>query len=75
MDEYSDAVDVGGAFTDIVLCNLAINEQTVHKTPSTTEDLRRGFLTGLREVLEANSVEPAQVKHVFHGTTRGGQGY
>ena len=69
MDDYSDAVDVGGAFTDIVLYNLAINQQTVHKTPSTTEDPSRGFLTGLREVPEANSVEPAQVKHVFHETT------
>ena len=69
MDDYSVAVDVGGTFTDIVLCNLATNEQWVHKTPSTPEDPSTGFLTGLREVLDANSVCPAQVKHVFHGTT------
>ena len=69
MDNYSVAVDVGGTFTDIVLCNLATNEQKVHKTPSTPEDPGIGFLTGLREVLSANSVEPGQVKHVFHGTT------
>jgi N-methylhydantoinase A len=69
MDDYSVAVDVGGTFTDIVLCNLATNEQQVHKTPSTPDDPSTGFLTGLREVLAANSVEPSQVKHVFHGTT------
>ena len=69
MDDYSVAVDIGGTFTDIVLRNLATNEQMVHKTPSTTEDPSRGFLTGLREVLAANSVAPSQVKHVFHGTT------
>ena len=69
MDDYSVAVDVGGTFTDIVLCNLTTNEQMVHKTPSTPDDPSTGFLTGLREVLAANSVEPSQVKHVFHGTT------
>ena len=69
MDDYSIAVDVGGTFTDIVLCNLATNEQRVHKTPSTPDDPSTGFLTGLREILEANSVAPTQVKHVFHGTT------
>jgi N-methylhydantoinase A len=69
MDDYSVAVDVGGTFTDIVLCNLATNEQRVHKTPSTPDDPSTGFLTGLREVLAANSVDPSQVKHIFHGTT------
>ncbi|MEC8857076.1 MAG: hydantoinase/oxoprolinase family protein [Chloroflexota bacterium] len=69
MDDYSVAVDVGGTFTDIVLCNLATNEQQVHKTPSTPSDPGIGFLTGLMEVLAANSVEAFQVKHVFHGTT------
>ncbi|MCH7735998.1 MAG: hydantoinase/oxoprolinase family protein [Chloroflexi bacterium] len=69
LDDYSVAVDVGGTFTDIVLCNLATNEQRVHKTPSTPDDPSTGFLTGLREVLAANSVAPSQVKHVFHGTT------
>jgi N-methylhydantoinase A len=69
MDDYSVAVDVGGTFTDIVLCNLTTNEQLVHKTPSTPDDPSTGFLTGLREVLAANSVEASQVKHVFHGTT------
>ena len=69
MDDYSVAVDVGGTFTDIVLCNLTTNEQRVHKTPATPDDPSTGFLTGLREVLAANSVEASQVKHVFHGTT------
>ncbi len=69
MDDYSVAVDVGGTFTDFVLCNLATNEQQVHKTQSTPDDPSAGFLTGLREVLAANSVAASQVKHVFHGTT------
>ena len=69
MDEYSVAVDVGGTFTDIVLCNLTTNDQFVHKTPSTPDDPSVGFLTGLKAVLAANSVPASQVRHVLHGTT------
>ena len=69
MDNYSVAVDVGGTFTDVVLCNLKTNQQNVFKTPSTPDDPSAGFLTGLQQILEANGVEPAQVKHIFHGTT------
>ena len=69
MENYSVAVDVGGTFTDIVLCNLTTNEQIVHKTPSTPDDPSAGFLNGLREVLAANSVGATQVKHVLHATT------
>lgn len=69
MNSYSVAVDVGGTFTDIVLCNLDTNEQAVLKAPSTPDDPSDGFLTGLRQILEANGVAPSQVKHIFHGTT------
>ena len=69
MDTYSVAVDVGGTFTDVVLCNLETNQQSVFKTPSTPDDPSAGFLTGLQKILEANGVKPAQVKHVLHGTT------
>ena len=69
MDTYSVAVDVGGTFTDVVLCNLETNQQSVFKTPSTPDDPSAGFLTGLQQILEANGVKPSQVKHVLHGTT------
>ena len=38
MGTYAVAVDVGGTFTDIVLCDLETNEQRVFKTPSTPAD-------------------------------------
>lgn len=69
MDNYSVAVDVGGTFTDVVLCNLDTNKQSVFKTPSTPDDPSAGFLTGLQQILEVNGIKPAQVKHIFHGTT------
>ena len=69
MDSYSVAVDVGGTFTDIVLCNLDTNGQAVLKVPSTPDDPSGGFLTGLRQIMESQGVAPSQVKHIFHGTT------
>ena len=69
MAAYALAVDVGGTFTDIVLCNLESNTQSVHKTPSTPDDPSVGFMTGLAEILSANGVNPDELAHVFHGTT------
>ena len=69
MGAYAIAVDVGGTFTDIVLCDLESNEQRVYKTPSTPDDPSVGFMTGLAQILAANGVSPAEVAHIFHGTT------
>ena len=69
MPSYSVAVDVGGTFTDIVLCDLATNAQWIHKTPSTPDDPSIGFMRGLAEILRAHGVDPGDVAHVFHGTT------
>ena len=69
MASYAIAVDVGGTFTDIVLCDLENNDQWVHKTPSTPGDPSIGFMQGLAEILQSNSVDPADLARVFHGTT------
>ena len=69
MPSYSIAVDVGGTFTDIVLCDTASNAQWVHKTPSTPGDPSVGFMTGVAEILAANGVDANDVAHIFHGTT------
>ena len=69
MGTYAVAVDVGGTFTDVVLCDLESNEQRVYKTPSTPVDPSLGFMTGLTEILSANGVNPADVVHILHGTT------
>ena len=69
MPSYSVAVDVGGTFTDIVLCDTTSNAQWVHKTPSTPSDPSVGFMTGFREILATNAVDAREVSHIFHGTT------
>ena len=69
MPSYSVAVDVGGTFTDIVLCDTATNAQWVHKTPSTPSDPSVGFMTGVAEILATNGVSPEDVARILHGTT------
>ena len=69
MPSYSVAVDVGGTFTDIVLCDTASNAQWVHKTPSTPSDPSVGFMTGFAEILATNGVDARDVSRIFHGTT------
>ena len=69
MPAYSLAVDVGGTFTDIVLCDPASNEQWVHKTPSTPDDPSVGFMLGLSRILDENGLHPRDLAHVLHGTT------
>ena len=69
MPPYALAVDVGGTFTDIVLCNLTSRTQSVHKTPSTPDDPSVGFMRGVSEILDTHGVSPDRLAHIFHGTT------
>lgn len=69
MPQYALAVDVGGTFTDLVLCDLESGSQEVHKTPSTPDDPSIGFLHGLIEILDHTGTNPADLVHILHGTT------
>jgi len=62
-------VDVGGTFTDLVYCDLATGTLAIHKVPTTPHDPAEGVLTGIRELCADNGVDPAEIAHVFHGTT------
>jgi N-methylhydantoinase A len=61
--------DVGGTFTDLVLCDMASGEIAIHKVSTTPDDPSRGVMTGIRELCEAAGVAPADIDYVFHGTT------
>jgi len=63
------AVDVGGTFTDVSLVDVATGHEWTHKTPTTPDDPSRGFLEGLRSILEIVGGQPDQVTRVLHGTT------
>lgn len=62
-------VDVGGTFTDLILCDMRSGSIATHKVPTTPQDPSIGVMEGVGEICRLNGVAPASVDHVFHGTT------
>ncbi len=62
-------IDVGGTFTDLILCDMRRGSIATHKVPTTPEDPSIGVMAGLGAICRMNGVDPASVGHVFHGTT------
>ncbi|MFI5342345.1 MAG: hydantoinase/oxoprolinase family protein, partial [Candidatus Methylomirabilales bacterium] len=58
-------IDVGGTFTDIVLCNGADGALSLHKVPTTPQDIALGLLQGLRK----SGVLAIDIAEIAHGTT------
>ncbi|GAB3460455.1 hypothetical protein GCM10027570_45440 [Streptomonospora sediminis] len=67
----SVGVDIGGTFTDIIVCPEDGAPSTVVKTPSTPRDPGEGMVHGLRTALDRAGVRPAEVGQLVHGTTVG----
>ncbi len=64
------AVDTGGTFTDMVVLDQDTGALSVTKLPSTPSDPGQAILDGLAEVF-GDSVSPAEVLSLSHGTTVG----
>jgi N-methylhydantoinase A len=62
-------VDIGGTFTDLVLCDTAAGSIAIHKVPTTPQDPSGSVMVGIRELCARNGVPPEAIEHVFHGTT------
>ena len=62
-------VDIGGTFTDVVFADTETNDIRVHKVPTTPDDPSLGMLDAVRELCEREELSPAEVGHLFHGTT------
>ena len=67
--DVSVAIDTGGTFTDVSLIDRTSGQEWKAKVPSTPDDPSRGFIEGVRKVLEIAKVSPQRVSHVLHGTT------
>lgn len=65
---YRAGVDIGGTFTDIVLCG---SDGAVHtkKVSSTPDDYGRAIVVGLRELLASVGAVLSQVDELVHATT------
>jgi N-methylhydantoinase A len=64
------AVDIGGTFTDIVLCR-SDGALFVHKVSSTTHAPERAVVAGIAAILGHADLAPGAVREVLHGTTVG----
>ncbi len=58
-------IDVGGTFTDIIVCRESGGGLTLHKVPTTPHDIAVGLLAGLRQ----SGVPAAAITEIAHGTT------
>ena len=62
-------VDVGGTFTDIVLCDMTSGAVAIHKVSTTPDDPSRAILQGITEICRDNKVATGEIDYVLHGTT------
>ena len=63
-------VDVGGTFTDFVLCDPS-GEMAFYKEPSTPEEPSRALIEGLATLLGNRGLVVSDVSALMHGTTIG----
>lgn len=63
-------VDVGGTFTDFVLCDPS-GKMSFHKAPSTPDDPSVALIDGLLTLLDQQELAAHDVSAIVHGTTIG----
>ena len=62
------SVDIGGTFTDLVLCHGPTGRMAVAKVLTTDPDPSAGVLNGIRQLL-AGGAEAGEIGRLIHGTT------
>lgn len=66
---YRFGFDVGGTFTDLVLCDEATGILSIGKALTVLDDPVGGVLQGLADLLEAQEIEIAALTEAVHATT------
>ncbi len=64
-DRYHIGIDVGGTFTDLVVCDRTDGALTLHKVPTTPHDIA----SGISAALEKSGAPAAEIAEIAHGTT------
>lgn len=62
-------VDVGGTFTDLIYFDADTGDLGIHKVATTPDNPSLGVIEGIKALCRLNGVAPADINHVFHGTT------
>ncbi len=66
---YRIGFDVGGTFTDFTMLDEEGGAVHYFKVPSTPHDPSEAIGTGLAHLVSAHGVDPADIRHLGHGTT------
>jgi 5-oxoprolinase (ATP-hydrolysing) len=66
---YRIGFDIGGTFTDFILLDTERNDIRLHKALTTPHDPSVGALEGLIELVQAASLDLADIGEIVHGTT------
>ncbi|RMF91346.1 MAG: hydantoinase/oxoprolinase family protein, partial [Nitrospinota bacterium] len=66
---YTLSFDIGGTFTDFVLCDEKEGTITVSKCPTTPADPSVGALAGLNELIRQEGLSLAETRMMVHSTT------
>jgi N-methylhydantoinase A len=64
-DRYHIGIDVGGTFTDIVVCDRTDGTLALHKVPTTPDDIA----SGIANALGKSGAPAADIAEIAHGTT------
>ena len=62
-------IDIGGTFTDVALVEENTGRIAIAKLPTTPHDFGQAVIDGIRQALDANRIEPADVSFLAHATT------
>jgi len=66
---YRIGVDIGGTFTDLVMRDERDGRIMNGKVLTTPHAPEQAVLEGIHRLLVENAADPAQVRHIIHGTT------
>jgi N-methylhydantoinase A len=62
-------IDIGGTFTDVALVEEGTGRMAIVKLPTTPQDFGLAVIDGLRQGLDTNRIDPADVSLLSHATT------
>src|SRR5580704_8176102 len=62
-------IDIGGTFTDVALVEEGTGRIAIAKLPTTPRDFGQAVIEGVRQGLDANRIDPADVSLISHATT------
>ncbi len=69
MSRFSLGIDIGGTFTDIVIHDPDIDRILIWKELTTPKNPTIGVISGIKQLLQRESMDPSRIVRVVHATT------